>query len=406
MDMDPTRRTAVAAAVLGAALALTSAACQGSPAASTREPRGSEAPRPVRVVPAALGSLPRVVMTTGTLAAEQQVALGMKTSGRLGEVLVDLGDRVTKGQPLARLEPIDFQLRVQQAEATLQQARVRAGLALGAADDQIELQRMPVVRQARAMLDDARIQLERAQELSKKQLMPRSELDAIQAAYQVADGRYQDAQEEALSRQALLAQRRSELQIARQQLGDSVLLAPFDGAVRERHTVPGQFVSAGQSIVTLVQTDPLRLRMAIPEREAADVRPGQPVRIEVAGDPAVHDGRVVRLSPAIDERSRTLNVEAEVPNPQGTLRPGAFASAQIVTSADQPVVFVPATAVLTFAGLEKLISVQEGKSVERRIRTGRRHEGDIEIVEGIAAGEEVVIDPGNLVGGQSVVVER
>jgi RND family efflux transporter MFP subunit len=128
------------------------------------------------------------------------------------------------------------------------------------------------------------------------------------------------------------------------------------------------------------------------------------VRVTIEGDPALYTGRVTRLSPAIQEQSRTLTVEAEVPNERGTLRPGAFARAEIVTSTDQPALFVPAQAIVVFAGIEKVITVQDGKAVERRVQTGR-HDGErVEIVEGLRAGEPVVVEPGNLAGGQPVTV--
>ena len=354
--------------------------------------------------------MPRVVTVSGTLAAEEQVVLGMKVSGRISELLVDLGSRVTKGQPTARLDPLDFQLRLAQAEAALQQARARLGLPPDGTHDRVEPTETSVVRQARAVLDEARAKRARARQLFQEKLTPQSELDTVEANYLVAESRYQDALEEVRNRQALLAQRRSEVESARQQLADSVLLAPFDGAVRERHASAGQFVSAGQPVVTVVRMHPLRLRVAVPERESSAVRVGQEVRVTLEGDRNVYPGRVVRLSPAIEETNRTLMVEAEVPNPAGALRPGAFARAEIVTTADQPAIFVPSGAVVNFAGLERVFLVQDGRAVEKRVRTGRRlpaAAGDlVEITEGLSAGDLVVVDPGNLVGGQRVQVVR
>jgi RND family efflux transporter MFP subunit len=149
---------------------------------------------------------------------------------------------------------------------------------------------------------------------------------------------------------------------------------------------------------------PLRLRLAVPERAAARIRPGQEVRVRVGGDPNVYLGRVARLSPAIEESNRTLMIEAEVPNEGSALRPGTFASAEIVISSDRPIVVVPSSAVVTLAGIEKVIAVQDGKAVEKLVRAGRRFEDRTEIVDGISAGEIVVVEPGNLVGGQAVKV--
>jgi RND family efflux transporter MFP subunit len=348
----------------------------------------------------------RVVAATGTLAADEQMTLGMKVAGRVSEILVDLGSVVRRGQPLARLDPTDFRLRVEQAEAALQQARARLGLAPDGTGDRVDPEQTALVRQARALLDEARLSRDRMATLWEGQGVARAQLDAAEAALQVAEGRYQDATEEVRNRQAVLAERRTELEIARQHLGDTVLTAPTDGAIRERRVSPGEFLGAGAPVVTLVRVHPLRLRIAVPERGASRVRIGQTVRVTVEGNSNAYEGRVVRLSPAIEEANRTLQIEAEVPNERGLLRPGTFARAEIVTHTDQPAVLVPASAIVTFAGIEKVITVHDGKAVETRVRTGRREGDRVEIVEGLEAGAPVVVEPGNLVGGQPVAVTR
>ena len=383
-------------------LSLLSLACTGESAATRNHEKESGEGKTVRVARAEQGTLPRVVVVTGTLAAEEQVVLGLKVAGRLSEIPVDLGSRVVKGQVLARLDPTDPELRVQQAGAALQQARARLGLDASDSDARVDAETTPLVRQARAVLDEARASRERMEALHSQQLVSRAELESAVAAFQVAEGRYQDSLDEVRNRQAVLAQRTSELGLARQVLADSTLVSPFDGAVRERQATPGEYVAAGQPIVTVVRLHPLRLRLAVPERDAAGVRTGQEVRLTVEGDPAPYTGRVARLSPAIDEQSRTLMLEAEVPNRDGTLRPGTFATAEVVTASDDPVVFVPASAIVNFAGIEKVIVVEEGKTVEKRVRTGRRDAGRVEIAEGIAPGEQVVVEPGNITGGQAV----
>jgi RND family efflux transporter MFP subunit len=369
-----------------------------------RADRDAVTARPVRVIPAAQDTVARGTVVTGTLAAEDQVALSFKVSGRLSEIAVDLGSRVRKGQTIAQLDPTDFRLRVRQAEAALQQARARLGLSPDGTHDRVDPEHTPLVRQAHAMLDEARRSRNRMVQLWERQLIALAELDAATATLQVAEGRYQDAIEEVRNRQAVLAERRSELAIARQQLLDSELKAPLDGAVRQRHVSAGEYLEAGSPIVTVVRIHPLRLRLAVPERVAADVRVGQQVNVKVEGDRAVYQGRVVRLSPAISEEDRTLLVEAEVPNEHGELRPGAFAEAEIVTAAEERAVFVPASSIVTFAGIEKVMTVHDGLSLEKRVQTGRRIGDRVEIVEGLKSEELVVVEPGNLVGGQPVTV--
>jgi RND family efflux transporter MFP subunit len=358
--------------------------------------------REVRLARAETGRLARTVTVSGTLAADEQAELGFKVAGRLATIAVDLGDRVGRGQVIARLSSTDFDLRVTQAQNALEQARARLGLTQGEPDRAVPPEQTSVVKQAAANLRQAQLTHERALNLFKQELISRSDLDAAEAAFQVADARYQDAMEDARSRQGLLAQRTAELNIARQQLSDSMLTAPFDGMIRERKVSIGDYVTVGEPVVTLVRVHPLRLRLAIPERDSVGVRVGQPVKLTVEGDPGDHTGHVARISPAISEDNRTLLVEAEVPNQDGRLRPGAFARANIETLASEPAVLVPVSAVVSFAGIDKVMGVEAGKAVEKRVRTGRREGDRVEILEGVVAGDPIVVEPGNLVGGQPV----
>jgi RND family efflux transporter MFP subunit len=400
------------------------AACGGDSASADgkggREGRGggSESggrpagpPRQVRLVQAESARLARTVAVSGTLAADEQADVAAKVPGRVAQMYVDLGTPVRRGQALARLVPTDYELRVDQAENALEQARARVGLDPGQPETGIDPRQSSVAREAAAELERARLTRDRMKRLLDEQLIPRQDFDEAEAAYRVADARYQEAVDEARNRRALLDQRRSELEIARKQLSDSVVAAPFDGVVQERQVGVGDYVAIGQVVAVLVKVDPLRLRLAIPERESAGVRPGQEVHLTVEGEPVVHTGRVARISPAISEDNRTLTVEAEVPNPGGRLRPGAFARAEVVVQlgADAPPsILVPAAAVVTFAGIDKLITVEDGKAVEKRVKLGRRGVGQsgdrVEVVEGIAPGTAVVTRPGNLVSGEPVQV--
>jgi RND family efflux transporter MFP subunit len=391
--------------LLGAALSLT--ACKASSATSAAgagaDGRKAEV-REVEVVPATADRLVRAVTVTGTLAAEEQVTLSLKVTGRLQELYVDLGSHVTKGQVLARLAPTDFNLRVNQSQAALQQARARLGLPLEGDDDHVEMEQTSLVRSARAMLEEAKLNRERQATFVERGIASRATLDSAEAALKVADSRYQDAMEEVLNRRAVLDQRRTELELARQAVRDSQLTSPLDGVVRERHVTVGQYLAAGSPAVTIVRMHPLRLRMAVPERESQQIRLNQEVQVRVEGDTTAHVGRVARISPAIDEASRTLMVEAEVPNPKALLRPGSFANAAIVSSNDDPAISVPSTALVTFAGVEKVLTVKDGKVLEKRVSVGRREGDRLEITSGLAAGEQVIAQPGNLVEGTPVRV--
>lgn len=392
-------------AVLVALAAGSLAACKASSASREGGSRGGAAQaRDVQVVPATEDSLVRAITVTGTLAAEEQVTLSMKVTGRLQDLYVDLGSRVTRGQVLARLTPTDFNLRESQSEAALQQARARLGLPVHGDDDTVDPEKTGLVRSAQALLLEAQLTRARIAQFVERGISPKAALDSADAALGVAESRYQDAIEEVRNRQAILEQRRTELELARQAVRDSSLTSPLDGIVRERHVTVGQYLAAGSPAVTIVRVHPLRLRVSVPERDAQSVRVNQVVQVTVEGDTTAYKGRVARISPAIDEASRTLMVEAEIPNPEGVLRPGSFANASIVSGETDRAIIVPTSALVTFAGVDKVLSVKDGKVIEKRVTVGRRDAERIEIVNGLAKGDPVIARPGNLVEGTLVRV--
>jgi RND family efflux transporter MFP subunit len=398
------------------AVGLGLAACDGTgtaappPAPGAREAKGDakgEAKaRAVKLVAAEEAVTDRRVNATGTLAADEQVVLGTKVAGRIGELLVDLGTRVKRGQVVARLDPTDAQLVVDQTVAALQQARSRLGLPPEGTDDRVQPENTAVARQARAVLDEARLTRDRSERLAKDGLIARAQLDTAVSALEVAEGRYQDALEEARIRQGVLLQRRSELDLARQRLTDTVIISPLEGSVSEKRASVGEYLAAGAPVANIVKLHPLRLRLAVPERDAAGVKIGQNVIVTVEGVAGEHRARVVRLAPAIAEQNRTLLVEAEVPNENAALRPGAFAKADIVVAGDVRVTTIPADSVVTFAGVEKVLTVDKGKAVEVRVQTGRRQGARVEIVSGVKPGALVVDRPGTLTAGQPVTVQQ
>src|SRR2546427_3957520 len=341
------------------------------------------------------------VTVNGTLAAYDHTTVSVKVPGRLQTISVDLGSVVHKGQAIAQLEQQDYKLRVQQAEAALAQARARLGLSPDGADDRVTAEETGTVRQAKAVLEDAKLKRDRAAKLVQQGITPRAEYDTVDSEYKVALSRYQDALEEIRNRQGLLAQRRSELSLAKQQLADTFVYSPLDGVVQEKKASVGEYLAAGASVVSVVRIDPLRLRVDVPERESHSIRMGQSVRVTVEGDPDSYLGYIKRLSPTISEQNRVLSVEADVRN-NGRLRPGAFVKAEIVTNQTNTAVTVPSTALVTFAGIDKVIIVENGKALEKTVTVGRRGSDWIEIKAGINVGQTVVVDPGNLQSGQAV----
>jgi membrane fusion protein, multidrug efflux system len=386
-------------------IALTTLACKSGYPVSARNNPGGEAgePRQVKLARASEIAMEQTVTVTGTLAAYDQATVSAKVPGRVKTIAVDLGSVVRQGQIIAQIEEQDYQLRLQQSEAALAQARARVGLPPEGKDDRIDPENTGTVRQAQALLDDSKLKLERARNLVQRGVLAKAQLEAAESENKIALSRYQDAIEEIRNRQALVVQRRSELEIARQQLADSSISAPFAGVVQEKRASIGEYLAAGAPIVNIVRMDPLRLRAEVPERESRNVHVGLAVRVTLEGDPNVYAGRIARISPTITAQNRVLIVEAEVHN-SGQLRPGSYARAEIVSDDSKPAISVPANAIVSFAGIDKVILVQDGKALEKPVTLGRRTADFVEILSGLKVGDPVVVDPGNLQSGQPVVV--
>ena len=370
---------------------------QGS--AQQKPPGENKSARQVKTARVEETPFGETVTANGTLAAFDQTTAGVKVAGRLSSISVDLGSVVRRGQLIAQIEANDYKLRVQQSEAALGQARARLGLSPDGTDDKVSADQTGTVRQAKAQLDEARLSRERAVRLVEQGIVAKADFDTADATFKVAQSRYQDALEEIRNRQALLAQRRSELALARQQLADTAVYAPIDGIVQLKRTSVGEYLAAGAPVVDIVRMNPLRLQAQVPERDAGTVRFGQSVRVSVEGDSKIYIGQIKRLSPVITQQNRMLMVEADVQN-DGSLRPGSFAKAEIITNDAKMAVTVPNNAIVTFAGIEKVIVVQNGKALEKPVTTGRRSADSTEILSGVNVGDRVIVDPGNLQSGK------
>jgi RND family efflux transporter MFP subunit len=352
-------------------------------------------------VEATLQPWPRIVRAQGTLIEDEFALLGAKVAGRVRKVLVDIGSSVKEGQPVAELDTEDFDLMVQQAEAQVLQARAGVGLKSGVPDDQLDPMKAPPVLQEWAMLEEARYNVDRVKGLVGKGIMTQEEIQARESALRVAEARYASSLNAVQGQIALLKLRRSELALAMQNRLDAVLKAPFVGIIQETHVAPGSYVSVGQPVAALVRTNPLRFRAGIPERTAIGVSVGQPLTLVLEGQPESLKTRISRISPALDVSSRSLIIEADIENPDGNLRTGLFAEAEILVDADQKVLAVPARSIVSFGGVEKVWTVVDSKAQPRQVRTGRRDDKLIEVLSGLKPGE-LVLTNGEL-GREGVV---
>jgi RND family efflux transporter MFP subunit len=246
------------------------------------------------------------------------------------------------------------------------------------------------VRVAKSQLDWAKLELDRSVKLIEKGDIPRSGYDEKETNHNLAQARYQAALDSVSQQLATVEQQKAALALSKKALTDTVVRSPISGAVKEKHASRGSYLTINGKIVTLVKINPLRLRADIPESSAAAVRIGQTVNVAVDAFPnRAFTGRVVRIGPSLDEKTRALTVEAEVANSGNLLRPGMFAKSRLITSANAPAVMVPQRAVATAAGLSKVFVIENGKAVERIVKTGASGGDLIEIAEGVKNGEIV-----------------
>jgi len=349
-------------ALVGAAFALLLAAC-GKPA-GPNSGRADAAPRSVRVAQTELRPMERFLQVVGTLAARDEAAVSAQVAGQIELNHVDLGDVVTNGQELVLIDTTSYDALVRQSAANLARAQASAA--------------------------NAARNLQRAQDLQREKIASASDLDQA-----VADaGRTQADVKAAEAADA----------IARLNLERSRVRAPFDGAIAQRLVTVGNYVAIGDPIVRLVKINPLRLQLDVPERESIAVRPDQDVRLNVEGDTNTYTGRLARIAPSIRQADRMLQVEADVPNP-GTLRAGLFARAQIIVNKSEEALSIPGSALTTFAGIEKVVLLQDGKAVEKTVTTGRRGADWIEITAGLKTGDTVVLDPAGIRTGQPLTLD-
>lgn len=335
---------------------------------------------------------PLSIRAQGSLVGDENAVIGAEVAGVVADVQVDLGSVVHEGDRLVALNTEEFDILIKQVEARLLEARAAVGLKPGLGVDTLDPKQAPPVVLERALREEAQTNLERAQQLVSRNALTTEDLEQREVLLRVAEARYRSALNGVDEKIAVIGFREAELALARQNRAKAIVSAPFDGVVLERLVTRGSYVHVGQSLVTLVRTDPLRFRCGVPERKALNVKIDQPVRVHIEGFDHPLASRITRISPSLDVASRALIIEADVPNADGRLRSGLFGEAEIVIDADASTTAVPRNSVVEFAGVEKVLAVREGEAIEQRVRTGRRNAEFIEILSGIEAGETVVSD--------------
>ncbi|MCS6816664.1 MAG: efflux RND transporter periplasmic adaptor subunit [Blastocatellia bacterium] len=371
-------------------LMIASSACRGRDEQGSSSPALADQAVEVEVATVAERTFDRQIEIVGTLAADEEVVVSTEVEGQIVEMRVDLGSVVRRGDVLARLESRDFELRLAEAEAALQQVRARLGLTPDR--DRIDPEETAIVRQARAAYEDARLRFQRIRQLHGRGIVSQQELDQADAALRIAEARYEAAVEEVRSLLAQLDQWRARVAAARRDLERTVIRAPISGAVAARHVSLGEFLRRNDRVVTLVKIDPLRLRADVPERYAGKIALGRRLAFVVDAVPEkTFQGMIVRISPSARSETRSLTIEAEVRNPDGELRPGYFARAQLVIEPGAKAIVIPSRAVISSVGLTKVFVLDGDRARERSIKTGARVNTDVEVLEGLRSNERVIV---------------
>ena len=338
--------------LLLAAAPLSLAACSSGKTAETEAPRGIA----VRTVTVEKRNLAEEVVLTGTLRPRAQVQVVAEVAARLVRVLHDEGARVAKGEVLAVLDDTDYRLA---------NDRARAALAV-----------------AEANRAHAQAEKERADNLLKTGgITDRDHLSA-QVALQVAD--------------ASLAQAKAEAAIAGQSLARTEVRAPFAGRVAKRVPDPGSMLAAGSPVFTMVDDSVLEFEAQVASRDLAKVRPGIPVQLSVDALPRERiEGRVARVEPLVDERSRSFRAVVQVPGRPGLVG-GLFARASVRVGEVEGALVVPPAA-LVREGADPASAtafvVRDGKAEKVSLSLGVEAPDGIQVASGLAAGDVVVLDP-------------
>lgn len=351
--------------VLGLSIAtaglMASAACREGESAAA-PPTTPASPMAVSVAQPRRGIITRQLTLPATVRARDQAVLYAKVAGYLKTIRVDKGDRVHAGEVVAEIEAPELQADDVRQKAEVAVAEVAYRRVSDAQKKAPDLVMPQTVDDAKGKLDMAKANLTRTETL----------------------------------------------------LGYTKIIAPFPGIVSRRSVDPGAFIPAATSgsvasnaaLLTLIDIRSVRIEIPIPEPEVPRVKVGLPVQVTVDELPGrVFTGAVTRFAYALDEASKTMLAEAEIPNPTDELRPGMYARVRVGIERKVEAVLVPAAAVIAGRGQDSVLTVVDGKAKRLPVKTGFRDDNDVEILDGLSADQPVILGgPNPPADGQPVQV--
>ena len=310
-----------------------------SAATPAQQPKQKPAGLPVKAAPVVTGTVTHDVSAVGTLLADESVMIRPEVAGRVASVHFKEGQAVTAG---ARLVVLDA-------------AEVRAQLAASRADERLTQQRA-----------------ERAEELFKKSFISQQALEDAREAHKKATAQRQE----------------NEARVAKTEIK-----APFAGIVGLRQVSAGAYLRAGDDIVRLDKIDSMKLDFRVPEVYLGRLRRDQPVAVRVDAFPGEQfTGRVYAVETAVDERTRTVLLRGRVENLGARLRPGMFARVTLELGTTAQATLIPEQAIVPRGGRNYVFRVVDGRAALTEVVLGTRSPGQVEIVKGLKAGEQVVTD--------------
>ncbi len=333
----------------------------------------------------------------GSLVADQRSEVASTANGVVDEVKVERGSVVQKGDVLVVVDPTDAQNSLKEVEAAA--AELRAALGWEDTTKPFDPEQHPNVRAAKASLDLAKTTIDRYTALLAEGAVAQSVVDQARAQHETAHQQHQQALQGTRqlyqSLQTVLARKETLLKM----VADTTITAPFSGWVADKYVSEGERVStnpmgAGAKVISLVKMDPLRLVLTVPQQYAAVVNQGQQLTFTVETFPnKTFTGEVRYVAPSLESRSRSLSVEAVVPNADGVLRPGFFAAAELVLPGTTERLMLPASAVMRTGHVSKVLVMRDGKAVEKVVEVGSTQGDRIHVISGIAAEDPVVASP-------------
>lgn len=337
--------------LISIATLLGAAACARAEAAPSPAPSAEAVT--VTTVEVAEKIFPKTTLLSGSVVANQRAEVAADTAGKVLEARVERGDVVKQGELLVRLDTRDSALGAAEASAALAAARTGE--------------------------QHQRLECERSEKLLAQRVISRSEFDRQKAACEASV---------ASTRAAAARAAR-----AGKQVGDGRIVAPFSGVVVERAVSKGDFVAPGRPVVVLVQRDPLRVELSVPEAAVAKVVRDQVIAFSVAPLPAERFRATVRfVGPVIDAKSRNLTIEALVASDDPRLLPGMFATARLPVG-EQRLLAVPPSAVAGTRESPRVFVVVDGTVQERVVQLGEPEGDRVAVLKGLRAGERVVVKP-------------